>query len=70
MGEQADALVGMGTALRAAFQSGKDDAMLRVLVDDGLREKVIAALRNGDERVLTYSAPYIADLAVRLGRVM
>lgn len=70
MSEQADALVSMGTALRSAFQSGRDDAMLRVLVDDGLREKVIAALRNGDERVLTYSAPYIADLAVRLGRVM
>lgn len=68
--ERGDALVELGTALRAAFQGGKDDAMLKVLVDDGLRDKVVAVLRNGDDRTLTYSAPYIADLAVRLGRVI
>lgn len=60
--EQAD-------ALRAAFQAGKDDAMLTLLIDDGMRDKLIAALRRADERTLTYSAPHIADLAKRLGQL-
>jgi|DEB0MinimDraft_4_1074332.scaffolds.fasta_scaffold01490_7 hypothetical protein len=59
----------LGRELRAAFQGGSDDKMMKVLAEDGLRDKLVAALRNADERTLTYSAPFIADLAVRLGQL-
>jgi hypothetical protein len=62
-------LVALGIALRQAFQSGSDERMLDVLLDQGLAGKVAAALNEGNDRTLTFAAPYIADLAVRLGRI-
>lgn len=62
-------LVTFGTELRAAFQSGDDKRMLDLLLDAGGVGQVVKALNAADDRALTYAAPYIADLAVRLGRV-
>lgn len=62
-------LVRLGQALRQAFQSGSDERMLDVLLDKGLAGQVAAVLNSGNDRTLTFAAPYIADLAVRLGRL-
>lgn len=62
-------LVRLGQALRQAFQSGSDERMLDVLLDQGLASRVAAVLNQGNDRTLTFAAPYIADLAVRLGRI-
>lgn len=62
-------LVRLGQALRQAFQSGSDERMLDVLLDQGLAGRVAAVLNQGNDRTLTFAAPYIADLAVRLGRI-
>lgn len=62
-------LVALGLELRQAFQAGNDERMLDVLIDQGLAGRVAAALNSGNDRTLTFAAPYIADLAVRLGRL-
>lgn len=55
--------------LRQAFQSGNDQRMLDILWDDGLLGDLVRALNTGSDRVLTYSAPQIADLATRMDGV-
>ena len=63
-------MVGQANALRDAFQRGDDEAMLRILAfgnADGLQQRLISALEGLSDRSATYAAPYIADLAKRLG---
>jgi hypothetical protein len=58
-----------GKRLRAAFQAGKDSQMLDILMDEDLIGHLARRLRSANDRALTYSAPQIADLAVRLGHL-
>lgn len=53
--------------LRQAFQDGNDERMLAILNDEGMLEKLLATVQYASDRSLTYSAPYIADLAKRIG---
>lgn len=53
--------------LRQAFQSGDDERMLAILNDEGMLERLMSVLDYASARSLTYSAPYIADLAKRIG---
>ncbi len=63
-------IVGQANELRRAFQSGDDDAMLAIIAlgaPGGLQDRLIEALLKMDDRQATYAAPYMADLAKRLG---
>ena len=64
-------LVSMGEALRAAHQDGSDVRMMQVMGGptggDGLLAELGEAIVGANERTLTYSAPQVADLAIRLG---
>lgn len=60
-------LVRMSKELRHAFQSGKDREMLHILKDKKMLEDLIHTLQHASERTLTFSAPFISDLANRLG---
>jgi len=62
-------LVSLGKELRYAFQSGNDRQMLHIIKDKKLGEEIALMLNGEDDRALTYAAPQIADLAVRLGYV-
>lgn len=64
-----DILVGLGKELRQAFQDGSDRRMLHIIKDKKLAEEMCAVLMGDDDRALTYAAPNIADLAIRLGYV-
>jgi hypothetical protein len=65
----ADSLTEQGKQLRAAFQAGKDSAMMDILMDQDLIGQLARRLRSANDRDLTYSAPQIADLAIRLGQL-
>lgn len=63
-------MVGASEELRSAFQKGDDGAMLAIIArgtPGGLQDRLIEALLAMDDRQATYAAPYIADLATRLG---
>lgn len=62
-------LVVKAERLREAFQSGSDEKMLTILVDEDFISDLCVALQGATDRTLTYSAPHIADLAARIGWV-
>lgn len=62
-------LVQMATQLRAAFQSGNDDAMLDIWYTGDMRGELDEALANMSDRTMTYAAPQIASLAERVAYV-
>jgi len=64
-----ESLAGQGNQLRAAFQAGKDSVMLDILMERDLIGQLARRLRTANDRDLTYSAPQIADLAIRLGQL-
>jgi hypothetical protein len=58
-----------GRRLREAFQGGSDLDMLDIIGDayGGLLLDLIEALPTASDRTLTYAAPQLADLAIRVG---
>lgn len=64
---QVPVLVAKAQALREAFQAGKDEQMLAILMDGELLDDLCEALTGATDRTLTYAAPQIADLAKRVG---
>lgn len=67
---KSEALIVLGRELRVAFQGGKDREMLSILHDKQLLPELQEALASAGERELTFAAPYIADLSIRLGNLM
>lgn len=63
------ALVVKAAALRAAFQSGSDERMLDILIEQDFIGELCVALQGATDRTLTYSVPQIASLAERVGYV-
>ena len=60
-------LVLFGEALRAAFQQGNDGEMLELMVESNMLAEMCQELLASSDRSITYAAPQIADLAVRIG---
>jgi uncharacterized protein (UPF0276 family) len=60
-------LVLFGEALRAAHQKGSDGEMLEMMVESNMVAEMCQELMASSDRTLTYAAPQIADLAIRIG---
>jgi hypothetical protein len=62
-------LVSEGERLRSLYQGGKDDETVEAALSCyyGISEIVRQAEDEKDGRILTFAAPQISDLAVRLG---
>lgn len=60
-------MVTKAAELRQAFQGGNDARMLEIMHEEGLLADLVQVLTHGSSRLLTFAAPYISDLANRVG---
>ncbi len=67
--DEKPALVVAAEKLRVLHQSGKDDEMYESALGCffGISEIIVRAEDEKNDRLITYAAPQIADLASRLG---